>query len=129
MPKVEKKERRKLVRELEKERVMWQLRAEREWLAGVLANKKALAPLQKFLKTTEVGEREVGEREVGERVVGEREVRERESREITEQARTCSNRFRRGIPKGRDKSKRQDKGNWINKGQKPGWSLYVKRDS
>ena len=52
------KERRKLVRELEKGGVMWQPRAERKWLAGVLANKKAITPLLRFLKTTEVGRRE-----------------------------------------------------------------------
>ena len=52
------KERRKLVRELEKEGVLWQAQAERRWLAGLLANEKAVAPLLRFLKATEVGGRE-----------------------------------------------------------------------
>ena len=50
--------RRKLVRELEKEGVTWQAQAERRWLAGLLANEKAVTPLLRFLKTTEVGARE-----------------------------------------------------------------------
>ena len=59
------KERRKLVRELEKEGVRWRPQAERNWLAGVLANEKAIAPLLRFLRTTEVGGREgAREREV-----------------------------------------------------------------
>ena len=49
----------KLVRELEKEGVRWQAQAERRWLAGLLANRKALAPLIKLLRATEVGGREV----------------------------------------------------------------------
>ena len=49
------KERRKLVRELEKEGVLWQAQAERRWLAGLLANEKAVAPLLRFLKATDVG--------------------------------------------------------------------------
>ncbi len=52
------KERRKLVRELEKEGVLWQAQAERRWLAGLLANEKAVAPLLRFLKATDVGGRE-----------------------------------------------------------------------
>ena len=52
------KERRKLVRELEKEGVIWQVQAEKRWLAGLLANEKAVAPLLKFLVGTEVGARE-----------------------------------------------------------------------
>ena len=59
------KERRKLVRELEKKGVTWQPQAERKWLAGLLANEKAVAPLLGFLKTTGVGGREAArEREV-----------------------------------------------------------------
>ena len=59
------KERRKLVRELEKEGITWQPQAERKWLAGLLANEKAVAPLLGFLKTTGVGGREgAREREV-----------------------------------------------------------------
>ena len=59
------KERRKLVRELEKEGVVWRPQAERNWLAGVLANEKAVAPLLRFLRTTKVGGREgAREREV-----------------------------------------------------------------
>ena len=52
------RERRKLVRKLEKEGVIWQAQAERRWLAGLLANEKAVAPLLRFLKETEVGVRE-----------------------------------------------------------------------
>ena len=52
------KERRKLVRELEKEGVLWQAQAERRWLADLLANEKAVAPLLRFLKATGVGGRE-----------------------------------------------------------------------
>ena len=39
---------------------MWrpQGQAERKWLAGILANEKAVAPLLKFLRTTDVGGRE-----------------------------------------------------------------------
>ncbi len=49
--------RRKLVIELEKKRVLWQAQAESRWLA-LLANEKAVAPLLRFLKVTNVGERE-----------------------------------------------------------------------
>ena len=52
------KERRKLVRELEKEGVLWQAQAKKRWLAGLLANEKAVAPLLRFLKATDVGGRE-----------------------------------------------------------------------
>lgn len=52
------KERRKLIRELEKKGVIWQVQVEKRWLAGLLANEKALAPLLRFLKATEVGARE-----------------------------------------------------------------------
>ena len=52
------RERRKRVRELEKEGVICQAQAERRWLAGLLANEKAVAPLLRFLKATEVGARE-----------------------------------------------------------------------
>ncbi len=59
------KEQRKLVRELEKEGFTWQPQAERRWLAGLLANEKAVAPLLGFLKTIGVGGREgAREREV-----------------------------------------------------------------
>ena len=57
------KKRRKLVRELEKEGVIWQPQIERRWLAGLLANEKAVAQLLGFLKTTGVGGRE-GAREI-----------------------------------------------------------------
>ena len=56
------RERRKLVRELEKEGVTWQAQAERRWLASLLANKKAVTLLLRLLEATEVGARE-GERE------------------------------------------------------------------
>lgn len=51
------KERRKLVRELEKQGVLWQAQAERRWPAGLLANENAVAPLLKYLKATEIGGR------------------------------------------------------------------------
>lgn len=38
------KKRRKLVRELEKEGVVWQAQGERRWLASLLGNKKAVGP-------------------------------------------------------------------------------------
>ncbi len=56
------KERRKLVRELQKEGITWQAQAERRWLAGILANEKAVAPLLGFLKATGGRER-MSERE------------------------------------------------------------------
>ena len=52
------RERRKLVRELEKEGVTPQAQAERRWLAGLLANEKAVTSLLRFLKAAEVGARE-----------------------------------------------------------------------
>ena len=59
------KERRKLVWELEKEGFVWQPQVERRWLAGLLANEKAVAPLLGFLKTTEVGGRVRSKRKRG----------------------------------------------------------------
>ena len=38
--------------------VRWEAQAERSWLASLLANEKAVAPLVSFLKATEVGWRE-----------------------------------------------------------------------
>ena len=52
------KERRKLVRELEKEGIRWQAQAERRWVADLVANEKAVAPLLRFLKATDIGGRE-----------------------------------------------------------------------
>ena len=52
------KQRRKLVRELEKEGVKWQPWVERRWLTDLLGDEKAVAPLSKFLKTTGIGGRE-----------------------------------------------------------------------
>ena len=54
------RERRKLIRELEKNRVTWQAQgqAEKRWMASLLANEKAIIPLIKFLKATEIGARE-----------------------------------------------------------------------
>lgn len=40
-----------------KKGVMWQPQVEKKWLAALLANKKAVVLLLKFLKTTEVGRR------------------------------------------------------------------------
>lgn len=50
------KKRRKLVRELGKEGITWQPQVERRWLANLLGDEKAVAPILKFLKTTEIGE-------------------------------------------------------------------------
>lgn len=50
--------RRKLVRELEREGIKWQAQAEKRWLAELLANKKKVAPLLKFLKAIAIGGRE-----------------------------------------------------------------------
>ncbi len=59
------KQKRKLVQELGKEGVPWQPQVERRWLAGLLGDEKAMAPLLKFLKATRIGEREVArEREL-----------------------------------------------------------------
>ena len=52
------KEWRKVVRELEKRGIPWQIQGERNWVAGLLGNEKAVAPLLKFLETTDVGGRE-----------------------------------------------------------------------
>ena len=52
------KEKRKLVRELEKEEIEWQAQAERRWLADLLANEKAVAPLLRFLKAMDIRGRE-----------------------------------------------------------------------
>ena len=52
------KQRRKLVRELEKKGIRWQPQVERRWIGGFLGNEKAVAPLLKFLKSTGVGGRE-----------------------------------------------------------------------
>ena len=56
LPQIE-EQRRKLVSELEKEGITWQVQAEKIWLAGLLANKKAVAPLFNFLKATKFGGR------------------------------------------------------------------------
>ena len=52
------KERRKLVRELGKRGIKLQAQAERRWLADLLANETAVAPLLRFLKATDIGGRE-----------------------------------------------------------------------
>ena len=52
------KQRNKLVRELGKEGIKWQLQVERRWLAGLLGDEKAVGPLLKFLKARGIGGRE-----------------------------------------------------------------------
>ncbi len=52
------KQRRKLVRELGKEGIICQPQVERMWLANLLGDEKAVAPILKFLKTTEIGGRD-----------------------------------------------------------------------
>ena len=49
------KERRKVVRELEKHSISWQSRAEKRWLAGLLANEQAVGPLLSFWKARKLG--------------------------------------------------------------------------
>ena len=59
------KQRRKLIRELEKEGINWQPQVERRWLANLLGNEKVVAPFLKFLKATGIGGREgAKEREI-----------------------------------------------------------------
>ena len=52
------KQRRKLVRERGKEKIQCQPQVARRWLASLLGDEKAVAPLLKFLKATGIGERE-----------------------------------------------------------------------
>ncbi len=52
------KQRKRLVRELEKKSVKWQPQVERIWLADLLGDEKAVAPLLKFLRTTGIGRTE-----------------------------------------------------------------------
>ena len=52
------RERRKLSRELGQHGISWQPRPERRWLGSLLANERAVGPVLKFLKGTEVGSRE-----------------------------------------------------------------------
>ena len=60
------KKRRKLVRELGKEGIKWQPQVERRWLAGLLGDEKAVAPLLKFSKATGIGGRKgARERKLG----------------------------------------------------------------
>ena len=49
------KQRRKLVRELEKEGIRWQPQVERRWLADLRGDEKAVVPLVKYLKNTGIG--------------------------------------------------------------------------
>ena len=51
------KKKKKLIKKLEKKKVIWQALAKRRWLASLLANKRAVMPLVKYLKATEVGAR------------------------------------------------------------------------
>ena len=46
------------MRELGGEGIKWHAQVERRWLAGFLANEKAVAPLLKSLKATGIGGRE-----------------------------------------------------------------------
>ena len=85
------RERRKLVRELEKEGVTWQAQAEKRWLAGLLANEKAVTPLLGFLKATEVGVRE-GARERG-RVGAKKRPGTRRPARMTQEGNTQKSQF------------------------------------
>lgn len=71
-----------------KEGIKWQAQAERRWLANLLANIKAVAPLQRFLKVTDIRERE-GARE--------RELQWEQKKDRVGE--TCVNKLRRGEPK------------------------------
>ena len=52
------KQRRKLVRKLEKVGMKWQPQVERRWLANMVGDEKAVAPVLKYLKTTDISGRE-----------------------------------------------------------------------
>lgn len=54
------RERRVLKKELKAVGIGWQRRAEKRWVANLLANEKAIQPLLKYLMTTEIGGREGG---------------------------------------------------------------------
>ena len=54
------KERRVLRKCLDKIGIKWQRRPEKNWLAGLLANERAVGPLLVYLQNTEVGSREGG---------------------------------------------------------------------
>lgn len=49
---------RELSRELGQHGISWQPRPERRWLGSLLANKRAVGPILKFLKGTQVGSME-----------------------------------------------------------------------
>ena len=51
------KEQRKLKRELGQQGINWQPRPERRWLGRLLADERAVGPILKYLKETEVGDR------------------------------------------------------------------------
>lgn len=51
------KERRKLIRELRKQSISWLARPGKRWLASLLANERAVGPLLKFLRSTEIRSR------------------------------------------------------------------------
>lgn len=53
------KKRRKRSRELGQLGITWQPRPERRWLGSLLPNERAVGPVLKFLKATEVGSRDV----------------------------------------------------------------------
>ena len=52
------REQRKLKKELGQHGISWQPRPERRWLGRLFANERAVGPVLKFLKDTEVGDRE-----------------------------------------------------------------------
>ena len=52
------RERKKLSRELGQRGITWQPLPEKIWLGSLLANERAVEPVLKFLKGTEVGSRE-----------------------------------------------------------------------
>lgn len=45
------------MRKLEKKGISWQIQGEKKWVASLLKNKKAIAPLLKFLETIDVGKK------------------------------------------------------------------------
>ena len=83
---------RRLVRELEKEGVSWQVQVERRWLAGLLANEKTATKLFKSNRNRR-----------------ERRSKREGGRMGARKAKICLDRLRRGQPKSRSHSQRQDK--------------------
>ena len=106
----------KLVRELEKEGVKWQPQVERRWLADLLGDEKAVAPLLKFLKTTGTGGRE-----------GAREGELEWERKNAQEGESLLGKTQEGKPKSGNHLERQDRAKMEDKrGIEPGEIMYCK---